>query len=71
MMNSDGTSASTLKELNLELLEEMDNFIDRLPKELPERGHHDEFVFRCLYLYARDLAVDLAFVLPTVFWATP
>ena len=58
-MNSDGTATPTLKELNRELLEEMDNFIDRLPTELPERGHHDEFVFICLYRYARDLAVDL------------
>ena len=58
-MNSDGTSASTLRGLNWELLEEMDNFIDKLPTKLPERGHHDEFVFKCLYRYARDLAVDL------------
>ena len=59
MMNSDGTSASTLQELNRELLEEMDNFIDKLPAELPERGHHDKFVYICLYRYARDLALDL------------
>lgn len=63
MMNSDGTSASTLKELNQELLEEMDNFIDTLPTELPEHGHHDEFVFICLYRYARDLAVDLTLLI--------
>ena len=59
MMNSDGTSVSELKELNREMLEEMDNFIDKLPAELPERGHHDEFVYICLYRYARDLALDL------------
>ena len=63
MMNSAGTSASTLKELNRELLEEMDNFIDTLPTKLPERGHHDEFVFICLYRYARDLAVDLTLLI--------
>ena len=63
MMNSDGTATPTLKELNRELLEEMDNFIDRLPTELPERGHHDEFVFICLYRYARDLAVDLTLLI--------
>lgn len=63
MMNSAGTSVSTLKELNRELLEEMDNFIDTLPRELSERGHHDEFVFICLYRYARDLAVDLTLLI--------
>ena len=63
MMNSDRTSASMLKELNRELLEEMDNFIDTLPTELPERGHHDEFVFICLYRYARDLYVDLTLLI--------
>ena len=59
MMNSDGTSVSQLIELNRELLEEMDNFIDKLPQEMPQQGHHDEFVFICLYRYARDLALDL------------
>lgn len=59
MTNSEGTSSSKLRELNRELLEEMDNFIDKLPADLPERGHHDEFVFICLYRYARDLALDL------------
>ena len=49
MMNLEGTSLSKLKELNGELLEEMDNFIDILPTELPERGHHDQFVYICLY----------------------
>ena len=63
MMNSNGTSASTLKELNRELLEEMDNFTGTLPTELPEPGHHDEFVFRCLYEYTRDLAVDLTLLI--------
>ena len=63
MMNSAGTSASTLKELNRELLEKMDNFIDTLPTELPEHGHPDEFVFICLYRYARDLAVDLTLLI--------
>ena len=59
MMNLNGTSSSKLIELNWELLEEMDNFIDKLPTELPERGHHDQFAFICLYRYARDLTVDL------------
>ena len=59
MMNLNGTSSSKLIELNRELLEEMDNFIDTLPAELPERGHHDEFVYICLYRYVRDLALDL------------
>ena len=63
MMNSDGTSASTLIELNWELLEEMDNFIDKLPTKLPERGHHDQFAFICLYRYARDLTVDLTLLI--------
>ena len=63
MMNSDGTSASTQKELNWELLEEMDNFIDTLPTELPERGHHDQFAFISLYRYARDLTVDLTLLI--------
>ena len=63
MMNSDGTSPSTLQELNRELLEEMDSFIDKLPTELPGRGHHDEFVFICLYRYARDLAIDLTLLI--------
>lgn len=63
MMNTDGTSASTLKELNRELLEEMGNFLDTLPTEIPERGHHDEFVFICLYRYARDLFVDLTLLI--------
>ena len=58
-MNLDGTTLSKLKDLNRELLEEMDDFIDKLPRELPERGNHDQFVFICLYRYARDLAVDL------------
>ena len=58
-MNLDGTTVSKLKDLNRELLEEMDDFIDKLPSKLPERGNHDQFVFICLYRYARDLAVDL------------
>ena len=62
-MNSDGTSVSQLITLNRELLEEMDNFIDKLPQEMPGRGHHDEFVFICLYRYARDLAVDLTLLI--------
>ena len=63
MMNLEGTSLSKLKELNRELLEEMDNFIDILPTELPERGHHDQFVYICLYRFARDLAVDLTLLI--------
>lgn len=63
MMNLDGTSASTLIELNWELLEEMDNFFDKLPTELPERGHYDQFAFICLYRYARDLTVDLTLLI--------
>ena len=59
MMNKEGTAVSELIDLNRELLVEMDKFIDRLPRELPQRGQHDKFVFICLYRYARDLALDL------------
>ncbi len=59
MTNLEGTSALTLIELNRELLDEMDNFSAKLPAELPERGHPDEFAYNCLYRYARDIALDI------------
>ena len=58
MMNLDGTSASTLIELNWELLEEMDKFIDKLPTELPK-----EDIMTNLFLYPYT---DMREILPLI-----